>query len=90
MAVGIGLVDVGVRAGPMVGVGVNVDVGFGVKVAVGDGSAVGVSVEVLVGNTRAGLAKITPPKRIDIATSAMVSPIKMYLISEDMDASIRG
>ena len=37
MAVGRGLVGVAVRAGPEVGVSVNVEVGFGVKLGVSDG-----------------------------------------------------
>ena len=92
MAVGDGLVGVAVRAGAEVGVGVNVEVGFGVKVMVGDGWMFGVSVNVgvLVGKTRDGLARTAPVNKNDMAMTAIASPVKMYLISEDMGASIGG
>lgn len=81
--------DVGVSV--KVGARVGVPDGSGVNVKVGDGEAVGVSVEVgvAVGKTSAGLARTRPVIRSDMTTRATVSPIKMYLMSESMGASIR-
>ena len=92
MAIGKGLVEVAVCAGPIVGVSVKVEVGFGVKVAVGDGLMIDALVKIgaAVGKTRVGSARTAPLKRRDMTTSAMPRPVKTYFISEDMGASIRG
>ena len=84
MAAGRGLVGVAVRAGPEVGVSVNVEVGCGVAVAVGDDRTVGVLIKVgvSVGKTSPGSARTAPVKRRDMTTMEMASPMKMYLISE--------
>ena len=76
MNVGV-LVKMGVVVGVLDGLGINVN----------DGD--GETVSVAVGKTSTGSARTAPVKRRDMITTAMVSPIKTYLTSEDMEASIR-